>query len=226
MRIKLRKAKQLLCTLFWCIMLAAFGGQALPVLAAETGTYQPDKLCSMTLKLENLNTPMENTEFEVYQVGEVLEGMNLEFQWLDCYRSMGILPDQPVYASDAEEAVLLLEEVVDQNTLICRARANEEGRLQIENLEQGIYFVKQYDPEEYGKVSPFLVFLPYGLEEKWIYDLTIFPKAERIEVKTEINTESAEAVGTGDMNGKPFYMALLGATLAVMILMIGRTENA
>lgn len=204
--------------------------QVFPVYAGVHEGYCLDKPCSVTIKLEDLETKPDGIAFEIYQVGTVYADLTIQFRLLDVYRSTGIDLNHLVLAKDQEEAAKKLSRVLDESTLIREVRDDGSGVLCIDALEQGAYIVKQKDTADYGKVAPFLVFLPYGTDEKWKNNLTIFPKMEHPDMESPAGkdnqmTEIAQIIGTGDRSLAERYTMWAGTALCVIVFAAGRKRK-
>ena len=195
--------------------------------AVERGDECSDMPCSMTIQLEDLGTRPDHTVFEVYQVGVAEVDQEVQFRLLDRYRNTGLTLEPSVFAEKQEETVIKLIKAVEKSTPVREEKADENGVLQMENLDQGVYLVKQKDIADYGKVAPFLVFLPYETEGKREYNLIISPKAERVEeAQTDIpivwSQGNVQAAATGEVVRGNLYAALWGASVLIMIFMSRR----
>ena len=58
---------------------------------------------------------------------------------------------------------------------------NNEGQVKFENLELGLYLVKQTNNVlGYSNIDPFLVNIPKDMDNKWVYDIKALPKTDII----------------------------------------------
>lgn len=205
-----------------------------PVFASGRNDYESGRECSILIELEDLGTPKEGSDFCVYQIGTVNADIVLQFQILDVYRDAGIDLNSLVLAEDQENAAKKFSGMLNQDTLVKDGSTDRDGKLDLGPLAQGVYLVVQKSTANYGKVDPFLVFLPYYIEDngeyQWVYDLTVSPKALKLqkpskdpepeqpkqEPENPPKSEGIHPLRTGDSQNLIGYLLLAVLSMGVL----------
>lgn len=153
-----------------------------------TAQYMPGKDVSITLQLADIGTKREGTTFSVYQIGEVTAGTNLSYTLTSAFADTGIDLEEIRMSGKQREAVEILAASLPV-TAEGQETAGADGVVRFSGLEQGAYLVYQTDQASYGRVTPFLVFLPYTDEtgSEWLYDISVETKAEKLQSNIEVN---------------------------------------
>lgn len=140
-----------------------------------------NKKGSISITVKETTTPIKDTEITIYQVATATSINNtLAFVYdeniKDCKGDL----------SDLENESLVTE--IDKcisNTILPKQTklTNEEGLVKFDNLELGLYLIKQTNKVEgYSTISPFLVTIPKEENNKWIYDINSSPKTDIIKL--------------------------------------------
>ena len=219
MDVKRKKGKGAVGVLIVCITVFAM---STPVFAAQ------GKIRIELEEFKQADSERANVLVDLYQVGTVDEYGIPKFDenfYMENYPQDGAALDQ------AEEK---LANLVDEK--IMSGKTDDQGVLCFD-VEQGVYLICVHGEESYGKVSPFLVNLPYyenvnGEMQGPIHDVNVKPKASPIE---ESNTseksenpqkETANKVRTGDdSKGIRYFVTAVLAALVGTISIYNRRKN-
>jgi len=232
---KKEKRRKRICLLV-CSLSALFIGlsTAVQVQAAKAETTQKGTI-QVTLKdLKSENSSRENVEVDIYRVGTVDEHGKPEF---DKVYGLGDYPQDTVSMEKAVES--LNKKVTGEPDL--SGKTDSQGIKSFSDVEPGIYLIRIKDHNSYGKVSPFLIHLPYyeelnGMMEGPFYEVKAEPKAspnkpeppeepkppkepetpeeKKPDPKVPDNTPvSGNAAKTGDMASVSMYLGMAAASL-------------
>ena len=198
---KLRTWKPRLLSMLLCLILLI---AAVPATLYAADTYQPERKGSITVKLMELGTPKSGTSFAIYQIGKVTGENTLGFELTTAFQGTGIDLNTLQHVSDQIAAAKTCMNHLPATPLQEKA-SGADGNFGFTNLDHGVYLICQTAQASYGKVEPFLLFLPYTNETQdgWIYDITSSPKGE--------NTKTGAEILKTDESGNP----LAGARLAL-----------
>ena len=191
-------------TIFWAFLMIMALGLPLTlqkdVLAAEEG--------SITVKLNNLDTPKNDVGFIAYRVGN---WNGSEGKWVleESLKDTGVELDKLEYATDWDSAALKLASAKGLEKIdSVSGKTDESGIMKLSELPWGMYLLVQNSGEsEYGTVSPFLAAIPYVTDGGRKSDLTVEPKAQapvkeadgRIEVTKKTGYMDPEALEVVDL---------------------------
>lgn len=180
---------------------------------------------SLCIRLKNLETDWKKVEFEVYQVGEIVENLPV----IDAGFKVESFP---VEAGKLDAAARKISGLLSGEANRC-GWTDENGRIAFEGLADGVYLIQPGDTKQYGEIAPFLVPLPYFDEKgEWVRQLTIEPKASLKEMQGEAEENwkldmppaiekpaVPSVVKTGDSTVYlPYLLGLFGAGVVCMIL--------
>ena len=134
---------------------------------------------SLTLKENNEEKPITGANITIYQVATAtIKDYNLSYIFNDniknCNLDLSDISDNNL-ANNIDECIENLElETITKTT-------NEEGIAIFNNLELGLYLVKQTNNVYgYSNIDPFLVAIPTLENNMWIYDIKATPKTDVI----------------------------------------------
>ena len=130
----------------------------------------------ITLKELKEDTFVSNASITIYKLADATsKDSNLAFNY-----HKSLLP----YENDIKEGNITNEilKVVKENEIInFNKTTNEQGIVEFTNLDLGLYLVTQTNTVEgYSIVSPFLVYIPKDIDNKWAYDIESSPKIDII----------------------------------------------
>lgn len=192
--------------------------EARQVSAAE----QQGKVIITLKEMEAENSAREGVEFYLWKVGTASESEAPQFD-----EKWGI-SEYPRDSASLDEAAEQISDQIEE-TPERTGKTDGSGQLVFEDLEQGIYLIQVAEDNPYGKISPFLIWLPYWEEVDGelsdpLYEVTAEPKASPWpeEPKAQIAQEG-DNVKTGDSEEPAVWVALaMGAVLAAGIMITGR----
>lgn len=189
------------------------------VLLSSTSVLAKDNKGSIQilLKAGDIGTSVENVVFEYTQVAELKDG----YYYLD--KKYGDIDLNEINTAQelAEAAESISNNVVSANGEV---KTDKNGEAIIEDLEIGVYLLEVSDKARYENVTPLLIAIPTWNEEvgDMEYDVTVIPKHSPnepggITTNTD-NGVSSDSPKTGDNANFGLYIALLGASVTLIIL--------
>lgn len=134
---------------------------------------------TITLKESIDNTKVEGAEITIYKVANATsENNNLVFKYIDsiknCDGDLSNLTDISL-ASKIDKCIENID-LTSQTNL-----TNELGIVEFNNLDLGLYLVKQTNKVEgYSNIDSFLVTIPKEIDNKWTYEINANPKTDII----------------------------------------------
>ena len=152
---------------------------------------------SITVRLDDLGTPMDNVKFTAYRVGK----WSGEGKWVleESLESTGVSFDNLTYADEWDAAALKLVQAGNFQTLdSASGQTDSSGTMTLSGLRWGMYLVEQNGESEYGTVSPFLAAIPYVQDGSRYSDLTVHPKAKAPEKEENGRIEVTKRTGFMD----------------------------
>lgn len=169
--------------------------------------------------LKDIGTPMENVRFEAYKVGILKENQPV----IDNRFQIPVFPDK-AYILD-HTARKISEMLTEKANRI--AMTDTSGFLSFDGLESGVYLIRMSGKNPYGKISPFLVFLPCFENGVEIHSIEVEPKASppdkythETPAREQNSTASPGKVKTGDAAQiKPYViLAVLSLIICAVLL--------
>lgn len=224
-----RRKKIRLLTCVLAVLLISLTG-AYQVQAAQAGDEQTGTIEVALKDLKSESSSREKVRVDLYRVGTVdAHGKPVfdEIYEIDSY------PQDTVSADRAIE--ILCKKVSGKADL--SGITDRHGGMTLSGVERGIYLVRIPEGNPYGKVTPFLVHLPYyeevnGVMEGPMYEIKVEPKASPNEPEkpgggkkpsggssdsTPVSEAvAAPAVKTGDTAPINVYIGLIAAALLGM----------
>lgn len=207
MRRKVRK--RLFCMAAIMVMTVAGVCQ---VQASEDSESDKGSIRIVLKDLETEESQRDGVEFSLWKVGTAGEKEPPVFD--DIYEVDHFPQDSASLDSTARKIAELIKRSPDRTEL-----TNQEGITEFNNLKQGIYLIQAAADNTYGKISPFLVLIPYweevdGQMEGPVYQIISEPKASPNVPEPE-EPEKPDQVKTGDESRPILWTVLLGAGLAL-----------
>lgn len=195
---------------------------------------------SITVELKKLeddaNSKIQNIGFHLYRVGFIDQYANPQID-----EKYGI-KEYPQKAEDAETTCTrILEKLTDKE--IMNQKSDESGHLTFTQLDKGVYLLVADKNNNYGKIQPSLLHLPYftevdGEKQGPFYQIKVLPKAtgndyiivpdkepnnngqtNETDSSQEHNPNDKEDTKTGDTTNKNAYLILIVIAGATMIIL-------
>lgn len=141
---------------------------------------------SIVISLEDFGTPMQNVEFQCYQVGNMGQGPQLEWELVPELNQANVNLNALGTAKDLQAAAQELQKEVEIQKISGEAAATDiAGIVRWQNLPAGVYLLVQSSTAEYGRCEPFLVAIPYVDDSgEWSYQIEASAKGAPIESPT------------------------------------------
>lgn len=133
----------------------------------------------ITLIEKEEQTKINGAELTIYKIADAKEeNHNLVFEYVnelsDCKVSLDNLDNDNI----SEEINKCLNASVKGISLV-----TEDGKVNFEDLDLGLYLVKQTNKVEgYSVITPYLVMIPRVINDEWTYNVTSKPKTDIIRV--------------------------------------------
>lgn len=151
------------------------------VFAKETDIVDFTKEGSITVTLleETEKEPIEGTEITLYKIAIAKEeNHQLRLKSIDeltiCNLELNDLSNQNLI-NDIEACIK------DKEIPKYKEVTNSYGRVKFDNLELGLYLVKQTNKQKgYSMIDSFLTMIPQAIDNIWTYDIEAIPKTEII----------------------------------------------
>ena len=150
---------------------------------------------SITLKDPDDINRIKGAEITIYHVATVSSKNNkLVYTYNDTIKDCkGDLSDLTNESLTSEINKCITDEALPSQKKL----TNNEGTVKFENLELGLYLVKQTNNVEgYSNIDPFLVNIPKELDNKWTYDIKAEPKTDIIRLMDVIVEKRWDVVGS------------------------------
>lgn len=220
----------------------------LPLLSpafVHADTYNADQNGSIQAVLvsqpdsKGKNISYTDVSMKLYRVGIVSEQNGTAVFTLDSrFASSGIKMETLVTAEQWASAASTLAQFLQAGKIQItgiEAISNAQAELSYSNLTQGIYLLVQNSAQNRITIAPSLHTIPMQEDGRWIYDLKVYPKFNRINIRTDTNietntiiktgtaktlysTNTARTVKTGDTTSLISWILLLAAALAVLAI--------
>lgn len=186
-------------------------------MTAHAAAYDSGRTGSITVQLQDLETPMEHVVFRCYRVADVLSGASLRWQTVSALEAYSVDFNKLTSAREYQETANFLEGVVDEAGLTpLKAETDASGKVVFTDLAQGIYLLVQADTAAYGTVDAFLVSLPQSDDASgWVYDVQTNPKGEHL--PTSSPPPNVQTGDTMDLSG---YAAAAVLSACVLVLLV------
>lgn len=133
----------------------------------------------ITLIEKEEQTKINGAELTIYKIADAKEeNHNLVFEYVnelsDCKVSLDNLDNDNI----SEEINKCLNDSIKGISLV-----TEDGKVNFEDLDLGLYLVKQTNKVEgYSVITPYLVMIPRVINDEWTYNVTSKPKTDIIRV--------------------------------------------
>lgn len=130
----------------------------------------------ITLSIKEEETKIEGASITIYKVAHAKEeNHNLIFEYTNEFSSCQASLKNLETNSITSEIDKCLNNNIKGTTLV----TNKEGTVTFNDLELGLYLVKQTSRvENYSQIEPFLVMLPRVIDNKWEYNIKSKPKTD------------------------------------------------
>ena len=120
------------------------------------------------VQLNDIGTVREGVVVECYQVGELKDGG--EYLLLDEYKQTGVDFSDIKTAEDHRKCSRKYwKKAVKPSGLSHSDKTAADGTVSFENLDDGIYLIKQGAKAEYGIMQAFFVYVPYAMPHVPLY---------------------------------------------------------
>lgn len=134
----------------------------------------------VTLTEKSEDIAIKGADITIYQIAYATEeNHNLKFEYTealkDCHISLENLEDPNLPKE--------LSKCLNENVLSITKTTDNNGVVNFENLDLGLYLVTQSNKVEgYSVIDPFLVMTPKIENDEWIYDIKALPKTDIYQV--------------------------------------------
>lgn len=156
------------------LILLLLAALPLSVMAQE---FDPDQQgsISVSLKSKETKTPLEGADLSLFHVADVEMGSDgiLRFSPAADFADSGIALDDP-------DLTAKLDAYVTEHSINCRkTTTNAKGLAQWEDLDLGLYFVKQTNQVQgFAPCTSFLVTIPFTTDTGFDYHVDASPKTD------------------------------------------------
>lgn len=174
----MKKRRKILMLLVCFVFILAF---SVPVLAAEkTVDFSKKGSISITLKdSADENKVVKESSFTLYKVGSLAEkNNNLIFELTSDFKESGIQIENLQTEGLAKDLLLYAQ---NRGVIGIIEDANENGTVNFNNLELGLYLVVQNgNVSGYYAINPFIVSVPMSNTDNtgWVYHIDASPKIQ------------------------------------------------
>lgn len=150
---------------------------------------------SITVALEDGvdGTSTEGVEFELIQVGNVVDGL---YQYTEDFADEKTDLNKVEKADEMEELAIRLNKIANENKITgISDKTDNTGKLTFDELKVGIYLLRVTDYNEYEYIEPTLISIPTYNEESqnsMNFDVVVIPKHTPFKVsvsKQDITTQ-------------------------------------
>lgn len=191
--------------------------------SVQADTYHADQTGSIQAVLasqpdsKGRHISYSDVSMKLYQVGTVSSknGMavfNLDSRFASSGIKMETLTTADQWASAATTLAQLLQ--TDQTRITgMEATSDAQAELSYSNLTQGIYLLVQNSAQNRITISPSLHTIPMQEDGQWIYDLKVYPKFNRTDIRTDTSTETSTIIKTGSSTARTLYSANTARTV-------------
>lgn len=162
-------------------------------------------LLEITLSEKEDNSKISGAEITIYKVADAKEkDHNLVFQYVDNFKCSASLDNL-----ESKELTNEINKCINDNTTSFKKVTNKEGKVTFDNLDLGLYIVKQTNKVKgYSQISPYLISIPKVLNNEWTYNIVSKPKTEILKLidlsVTKVwNTKNSNK---NDKNNLPSYI--------------------
>lgn len=160
------------------VIITLFFGFMINVDAKENNTVDFSRKGSIEVTLHEMSEDIyvEGAEITLYHIADAyLDGVNLAFKYTDEFSSCSVSLDD---LTDTELVKEISKCNID-NAVKYNVSTDEEGIAKFEDLNLGLYLVKQTKGVEgYSDFDSFLVAIPRVEDDKWVYDIKAQPKTD------------------------------------------------
>lgn len=136
----------------------------IPVKANDKGTI----LIELQDSVDELSK--ENVEFEIIQVAKLMDGY---YVLNEDFKNMDIDLNTELKAEQVDDFCLKLQETKTQGKFL---KTDDQGKIEIQDVEEGMYLIRIHDLADYEPISPMLISVPQWDEDTLIYDIHVYPK--------------------------------------------------
>lgn len=148
---------------------------------------------SLTVTLQDGDTPISGGSFTLYQVGDAEEEGGAY-----CYRLSDTFLPSGVEITDLEDPLVAedLAEFAVSYGAPCTTAAVEEGTAEFTDLDHGLYLVVQQEAAAgYQLAEPFLVSIPQQVNGAYVYHVAATPKIAlaRVNIEPSLTPEETPA---------------------------------
>ncbi|GFI41907.1 hypothetical protein IMSAGC017_01953 [Thomasclavelia cocleata] len=147
----------------------------------------------VSLKTGVEGTSINGVEFELIQVGNVVDGL---YEYTEDFLSEKSDLNKIEKANEMEELAIRLDQVANEKKIIGTSdKTDNNGKLIFDDLEVGIYLLKVSDYAKYEYIEPTLISIPTYNEESQNstnFDVVVIPKHTPFKVsvsKQDITTQ-------------------------------------
>ena len=178
---------------------------------------------SVTLKETEGTNAIEGAEISLYHVASVstennklIYTYNNEFKM--CEADLSDLTNESL--TDEINKCITNSSVTGQSKI-----TNKDGNVKFENLELGLYLVKQTNNViGYSNIDPFMVSIPENIENKWVYDIKAEPKTDIIRLMDVIVEKKWDSLN-GDKTPKYVTIELLKGNEVIDTITLNKDNN-
>lgn len=182
--------KQHKCILYGAVCLTAASALTFTASAAELDCYDPNLHCSLRVTLalpESNEAVVTGAEITLYRVADlIVSDQSIAYSYSGDFAGYGTMLTNPSDKSLPDKLfAYAVEHQISGNSLL----TSRKGQVLFENLESGVYLGAETASSDIDTLfTPFLVCLPSGFDQRWLYDIDATPKVDILRL-TDIRVE-------------------------------------
>lgn len=184
----LKKLILMVFSLLLCINLS-------PHILAYSGDSQ---VGSIELAFEDSQT--SHISFSLYKIGDVIDGSDVQYVPSKSFSNLTFDLNNITKAEDYEEIINQCLTLIDENNIhyVQKVKGNSSGNVFFDDLQLGLYLIKQDDEIESFQSECLIVSVPLNTGEGLVYDVVAKPKYGKDTETTENPKEPVVHVTTSD----------------------------
>lgn len=178
--------------------------------------YNADGLSGMIeLDFDNIRT--RDISFAIYKVGNLVDGSLVQYELAEEFAGLNVDLNDLTTAKDCQRVISKCIDLIDDAEIKwvqCQS-GNSEGNVVFDDLELGLYLIRQVNAVDDFKAEDTLISVPLNYDGNLVYDVVAIPKYSHQDIPDKPDNPVIN-VDTGDDKDVSPYVITLGISLVAM----------
>lgn len=182
-----------------------------------------------SIELAFHNQATASMSFSIYKIGDVIDSSSMQYVPSASFSKLNVDLNRISTAKDYEMVIHQCIQIINQEKIqsLQTVKGNIDGNVIFEDLNTGIYFIKQNQKNDNFDVESLIVSMPFDTNGELIYDVIANPKYNQNNENTQITKRPVVHVKTNDETDiMPFIITMIiSGSFAIIVYLFIKQDK-